>query len=81
MSDQSDRGAAEEEREMREHAQQAREHEPAERGPDGARDVESDAVKRHRRGQLRARHKLRHDGLPRGRVQRRTEAEREDKKQ
>ena len=36
MSDQSDRGAAEEEREMREHERQAREHEPAERGPDAA---------------------------------------------
>jgi hypothetical protein len=39
MSDQSDRGATEEEREMREHERQAREHEPAERGPDAARDT------------------------------------------
>ena len=34
MSDQSEHGAAEEERELREHERQAREHEPAERGPD-----------------------------------------------
>ena len=51
-----------------------------ERRPDGAADVDADAVERDRRLQVLVRHQGGHDGLPRGRNQRgpRADEERED---